>query len=151
MSGWRQIGVPGRKVIRRLREQRDSVVRSDAGTRQRVEFEEVAGGVEAPADAGMSDAPAWQSQCGADAPMPDSEGGHTTSSSKRKPGAEAPGVGRLGGRVRLKLVSDGMGSAARRKGSPNPALPIPLLRVIEGGAHDGAHPRASSSLRSARP
>lgn len=32
-------------------EQRDSVVRSDAGPRQRVKFEEVAGGVEAPADA----------------------------------------------------------------------------------------------------
>ena len=47
----RYSSLTARLVREGLTEKRDSVIRPDTGTRQRMEIEEVAGGVEAPADA----------------------------------------------------------------------------------------------------
>lgn len=116
-------------------EQRDSVVRSNAGPRQRMKFEEVAGGVEAPADARGSGAHSRGTEA-RENPTPSDE--LTDADMPASAPATAPASIQarevLGGRLRLVIDNMDMGSVPRRhRGPPTPALPRPMLLIVAGG------------------
>ena len=127
---WSISGTYSRRSYEMVREsleaqQRDGVIRPDTGTRQRLEIEEVAGGVEAPADVRKGPSPK--------ARLSDLGG----TSMKESPAYKEPSPAAKGRPV-LMLVegSRGMRSASSRNGAlPAPALRSPMLLVVGGHGH----------------
>lgn len=143
---FRTIGALASEIVAGLEvEQRDGMERVNAAPRQRVESEEIGGGVEAPAylrDSGPLTPGGQRSE----PPMREARPSQWKMAEPR--GNEArPSVRRLGGHG-LKLVTNiGLGSVHRRAtGFPHPALPNPVFVVIEGG-HHATCPSAAASLQ----